>query len=95
MNAIDGFIAAIGIFFGSKQWGWNQGMGLAVISYIGFMVSRTVGLPGIGRIDWWDNISIGSKFIEAAYVLLAAPVVLKMLSLSSMMRKQNHQITIG
>jgi hypothetical protein len=72
---IDGvlaLIATIGIYRGSKTWGWGLGLLAAGGALIFFVVSRSIGIPGwedsIG--EWFESIGILSCLVEIGFVIV-------------------------
>jgi hypothetical protein len=63
-------IAAIGIYRGARAWGWGLGLLLAVGAIVGYVISRTVGLPGMEVEEWLQPIGILALVLEAAFVVL-------------------------
>src|SRR5437868_506212 len=47
LNAGAAAIAAVGIYRGQKSWGWGLGLVVAGGAMVMYMISRTVGLPGL------------------------------------------------
>jgi hypothetical protein len=45
-NGVAAVVAAFGILRGARLWGWELGLFIAVGSLVGYVISRTVGLPG-------------------------------------------------
>jgi len=75
-NGIAALIAAAGIYRGSKIWGWGLGLVVAGGAMVMYVVSRTIGLPGLG-VDgaWFEPIGVLSLIVEGAYVVLALRVL--------------------
>jgi len=69
-NGIAAIIAAIGIYRGERLWGWGLGLLVAGGALIGYVISRTVGLPGLAPDVWLEPLGILSLLVEAAYVVL-------------------------
>jgi hypothetical protein len=67
-NAIGALVAAYGIYRG-KVWGWNLGVLIAAGSIVAYIVSRTVGLPGIAIEEWSDPLGLGSLAVEGAFLI--------------------------
>jgi hypothetical protein len=67
-NAIGALVAAYGIYRG-KAWGWNLGLLIAAGSIVAYIVSRTVGLPGIAVEDWSQPLGLGSLAVESAFLV--------------------------
>ena len=70
-NGIAAAVAALGIYRGARNWGWGLGLLIAGGSLVGYIISRTVGLPGLGPDDWLEPLGIASLIVEAAYVWFA------------------------
>jgi hypothetical protein len=63
-------VAAIGIYRGARAWGWGLGLLLAVGAVAGYIISRTVGLPGMEVEEWLQPMGILALVLEAAFVVL-------------------------
>ena len=68
-NFFGAIVAAVGIYRGSL-WGWLLGLAIAVGSLIGYVLSRTVGMPGMEVEAWLQPAGILSLLAEAAFILL-------------------------
>ncbi len=70
-NFAGSLLAAAGIYR-EASWGWLLGSLIAVVSFVGYLISRTVGLPGTGGefVGHWDTWGIISLIIEALFVVL-------------------------
>jgi hypothetical protein len=73
-NGIAAAVAAAGIYRGARLWGWGLGAFVAAASFIGYVISRTVGLPGIPAEEWLEASGIASLVVEAMFVALAIRV---------------------
>lgn len=77
-NGIGSLIAAYGISRDDRQWGWGLGLLVAGGALAGYVLSRTVGLPG-GLTDdignWFEPLGVVSMAAEALFVVLAARVL--------------------
>ncbi len=54
---------------------WLAAAALAGATILGYVMSRTTGLPGEGGAEignWWESLGLASLFVEAGVVLLAA-----------------------
>jgi len=76
-----GLIVGAGLAAGGRRFGlpvvwgaWTMDVIIVVGMFVGFLLSRTVGLPSYHRHDW-PVIQIIALAAEAAYVLLAAVAV--------------------
>ena len=70
LNAAGAAIAAYGIYRGVKSWGWGLGIFMAAGAIVMFVISRTVGLPGMDVQDWGEPIGLLSLIVEALFVVL-------------------------
>jgi hypothetical protein len=70
-NGIGAAVAALGIYRGARDWGWSLGLLIAGGALAGYIISRTLGLPGLGPDVWLEPLGIASLIVEAAYVWLA------------------------
>lgn len=70
-NGLGALISAIGILCGKRQ-GWTLGTLIAVISIVGYVLSRTVGLPHIPAEpdEWLEPLGVVSLVVEGLFVLL-------------------------
>jgi hypothetical protein len=60
-------VSAIGIYRGELLWGWSLGGLLAIGAIIGYLISRTVGMPISGIEDWGPPLAYFSIFLEFIY----------------------------
>ncbi len=75
LNGIGALVAAFGTFRG-KSWGWLLGLLVAGGAFIGYVISRTVGLPGLPvESEWLEPLGVLSLVVEGIYVLLAIKVL--------------------
>lgn len=72
LNGVGGLIAAYGIFRGSRSWGWALGFLVAAGAFVGYALSRTVGLPQIPAEPdaWFEPLGIASFVAEGLFVVL-------------------------
>ena len=71
-NGIAAIVAAFGIYRGERSWGWGLGVLVAGGALVGYVVSRTVGLPGLAPDIWLEPLGILSLLVEAAFIVLFA-----------------------
>lgn len=69
-NGIAAIIAAIGIHRGERRWGWGLGVLVAGGALVSYVISRTVGLPGLAPDIWLEPLGILSLMVEAAFIVL-------------------------
>ena len=61
-------VAIIGIDQ-EQRWGWLLGVALSAVSFVAFIISRTLGLPAYGdAVGDWDQMGIYSLFAEAVFI---------------------------
>ena len=60
-------VAAIGIYR-NYRWGWLFGVMLAGGSFVGYVVSRTMGLPGLPVEEWLQPLGVLALLVEALFV---------------------------
>ncbi len=71
INFIAAIIAGVGIYR-RETWGWLLGVAIAAGSLLGYIVSRTVGFPGMEIEEWLQPLGVFSLLVEGGFVLLAA-----------------------
>jgi uncharacterized membrane protein HdeD (DUF308 family) len=69
-NGIAAIIAAFGIHRGVRTWGWGLGILVAGGALVSYVISRTVGLPGLPPDVWLEPLGILSLMVEAAFIVL-------------------------
>ena len=75
LNVIGALVAAFGIFRG-KSWGWLLGLLIAGGAIAGYVISRTIGLPGLPvESEWLEPLGVLSLIVEGIYVLLSIKVL--------------------
>jgi hypothetical protein len=63
-----GALAAVGIYRG-KRWGWALGLLVAGGAFAGYVISRTVGLPGLPvETEWLEPLGVLSLVVEGLFV---------------------------
>ena|SRR3989338_7097854 len=70
-NGIGALIAAYGIIR-RQSWGWKLGLLIAVGSIVGYVASRTVGLPLIPAEpdEWLEPLGVASLIAEGLFVAI-------------------------
>jgi hypothetical protein len=67
-NFFGAVMAAIGIYRG-RSWGWSLGALVSVGAFVGYMISRTVGLPGFPvEEEWLELLGSLSLLVESLFV---------------------------
>ena len=69
-NFVGAIVAAVGIFL-HRTWGWALGILVAAGAFIGYIVSRTVGIFGLPPDVWMEPIGIASLVVEALFIVVA------------------------
>jgi hypothetical protein len=69
-NGIAALVAAFGIYRGERTWGWGLGVLVASGALLGYVISRTVGLPGLPPDVWLEPLGVLSLMVEAAFIVL-------------------------
>ncbi len=78
-NAIGSGVAAVGIWRGLRSWGWGLGLVVTAGALVGYVLSRTVGLPGLEAEPdaWFEPLGAASLVVEGLFVGLGAYVLAK------------------
>ena len=67
-NFFGSLAAAVGIYRG-KRWGWALGLLVAGGAFAAYVISRTVGLPGLPvETEWLEPLGVLSLLVEALFV---------------------------
>src|SRR5215212_4371805 len=67
-NFFGAFAAAVGIYRG-KRWGWALGFLVAAGAFAGYIISRTVGLPGLPvETEWLGPLGVLSLVVEGLFL---------------------------
>jgi uncharacterized membrane protein YfcA len=67
-NFFGALAAAVGIYRG-KRWGWALGLLVAAGAFTGYVISRTVGLPGLPiETEWLEPLGVLSLLVEGLFV---------------------------
>ena len=77
LNGLGALISAVGIYLGTRSWGWGLGLLIAAGSIVGYIASRTIGLPGLPAEPdaWLEPLGVASLVAEGLFVALAAWVL--------------------
>jgi hypothetical protein len=77
LSVVGAIVAAIGIFRG-ERWGWGLGALVVGASIAGYLLSRTVGLPGFRENSWEEfaePLGLLSLAVEGLFLVVAANVL--------------------
>lgn len=74
LNGVGAIVAAIGILRGAA-WGWLLGLLIAGGAIVGYVISRTVGMPGLPVDPWLEPLGVLSLVVEGLFALLAVYVL--------------------
>lgn len=67
-NFVGALTAAIGIYRG-RSWGWSLGALVAGGAFVAYVISRTVGLPGLPvEEEWLEPLGLLSLLVEALFL---------------------------
>ena len=71
-NGIFALVAAIGVYRDRRAWGWWLGLAVAGGAFIGYVLSRTVGLPGLPAEPdaWLEPMGVASLIAEGLFIAL-------------------------
>ena len=69
-NGVGAVVAALGIYRGARSWGWGLGAVVAAGAFVGYGISRTVGLPGLPPDVWLEPLGVLSLIVEAAFLVV-------------------------
>jgi len=76
-NFFGALTAAIGIYQG-RRWGWSLGSLIAGGAFLGYVISRTVGLPGLPvEEEWLEPLGLLSLFVEALFIGLYLTIFIR------------------
>lgn len=70
-------IAAAGIYRGASVWGWGLGALICTVAFAAYVLSRTLGLPGLAQaIGRWENpVGTLSLVVEGLFLGLYLSVI--------------------
>jgi hypothetical protein len=76
-NFVGALTAAVGIYRG-RSWGWSLGALVAGGAFVAYVISRTVGLPGLPvEEEWLEPLGLLSLLVEALFVGLYLTVFVR------------------
>ena len=68
-NFFGALVAAFGIYH-RRVWGWMLGLAVAAGSIVGYIWSRTLGMPGMEHEEWITPYGVVALAVEGLFVLL-------------------------
>lgn len=70
VNFAASLVAAVGIFFGAKNWGWLLGAYIAGGALVAYLITRAVGLAGFEEAvgNWANPLGTFSMMVEGFYL---------------------------
>ena len=73
-NGLGAVVAAFGLYRGQREWGWVLGLLVAGGAFLGYVASRTVGLPGLPAEPdaWLEPTGVASLVCEALFIVVFA-----------------------
>ena len=71
-NGVFALVAAVGVYRDRRAWGWSLGLLVAGGAFIGYVLSRTVGLPGLPPEPdaWLEPMGVASLIAEGLFIML-------------------------
>lgn len=70
LNFLGALVSAAGIHRRKLWWGWMLGAVIALGSIVGYVQSRTVGMPGMEVEEWYDPIGILAMLVEGLFLVI-------------------------
>ena len=73
-NGVGALVAAVGVYRDRAYWGWLLGALVAGGAFLGYVLSRTVGLPGLPAEPdaWFEPLGVASLVAEAVFLIVFA-----------------------
>ena len=71
-NGIGALVAAYGIFSNRREMGWLLGLVISLATFVAYVASRTVGLPGLAAEPdaWLEPMGVASLVCEGLFIIL-------------------------
>ncbi len=78
-NGIGALVAAWGIFRNRSMWGWHLGALVAGLAFVGYIASRTIGLPLLPPEPdaWLEPMGVISLVAEAGFLAVYGWVLIQ------------------
>lgn len=77
LNGVGALVAALGIYK-KRVWGWALGLFIAVGAVCGYIISRTIGMPGMMMIEEVDAVGVAAVIVETLFTLAAIVVLFRL-----------------
>jgi hypothetical protein len=74
LTLVGSVLVALTLWRRDDRRAWALGALIAAATFVGFILSRTTGLPGFKE-EEWEALGVVSLVIDAAYLLVAAPAL--------------------
>lgn len=73
-NGLAALVAAVGVYRDRADWGWLLGALVAGGAVLGYVLSRTVGLPGLPAEPdaWLEPLGVASLVAEVGFLMAFA-----------------------
>ena len=73
-NGVGALVAAVGVYRDRADWGWLLGALVAGGAVLGYVLSRTVGLPGLPAEPdaWLEPLGVAAVVAEVAFLMAFA-----------------------
>ena len=75
-NFFGALMAATGIYRGHR-WGWSLGAVVAGGAFVGYVISRTIGLPGMSVEKWLEPLGLLSLLVEGLFIGLCLTIFVR------------------
>jgi hypothetical protein len=71
-QGLGALVAAVGVYRDQRGWGWFLGLLVTGGALVGYVASRTVGLPGLPAEPeaWLEPMGVASLIVEGLFVVL-------------------------
>jgi uncharacterized membrane protein YfcA len=70
-------VAAIGMYR-NYRWGWSLGALVAGGAFAGYVISRTIGLPGMPVEEWLEPLGVLSLLVEGLFIGLCLTIFVRL-----------------
>jgi hypothetical protein len=70
VNFVGALVAAFGIWWGAKCWGWSLGALISLLSLLAYLASRLFGLPGAPELagEWTSALGSLAMVFEGMFL---------------------------